>query len=105
MAARGSIAKEQITNQILKLFPEAFPYEKEIRIPVQENGEIVQIKVTLTAAKVNVEQGGDSALPGVEAWSNVINKLNEASKEEPEKVELTQEEKNDVAEMIARLGL
>lgn len=65
MAARGTEAKNIVTEQILKTFNKSFRYEKEIRIPVMENGELVQIKVTLTAAKTNVENGGDVAMPGL----------------------------------------
>ena len=57
-------AKEEITKKILEVFPSAFQYDKEIRIPWTENGEQVQIKLTLTAAKVMVNTGGDAAVPG-----------------------------------------
>ena len=39
MAARGSIAKEEVMNKNLATFPGAFMYEKELRIPMVENGE------------------------------------------------------------------
>lgn len=63
--ARGAESKEKITAEILKTFPGAFKYEKEIRIPIVENGETIQIKCVLTAAKVNVSNGDDTAIPGV----------------------------------------
>ena len=66
MAARGSIAKEEVMNKILATFPGAFKYEKELRIPMMENGEELQIKVTLTAAKNMVAAGGDTAIPGMQ---------------------------------------
>ena len=57
MAAKGSIAKTEIMSTILKAFPNSFAFNdgKEVRINYMENGELVQIKVTLTAAKVPVE--------------------------------------------------
>ena len=57
MAAKGSIAKTEIMSTILKTFPNSFAFNdgKEVRINYMENGELVQIKVTLTAAKVPVE--------------------------------------------------
>ena len=64
MAAKGAIAKEEVAQLILKTFPGAFKYEKELRIPMMENGEMLQIKVTLTAAKNMVNAGGDVAMPG-----------------------------------------
>ena len=51
MAARGAEVKEKLTQVLTKLFPESFMDGKTIRIPMKENGEIVEIKVTLTAAK------------------------------------------------------
>ena len=56
MAARGAWSKEQVWNKILETFPGSFVNEKEIRIPMIENGDRIEIKVTLTAAKTNVEE-------------------------------------------------
>ena len=49
--ARGSIAKQSITDEILNYFPGSFIHDKVIRIPVMENGAVVEIKVALTCAK------------------------------------------------------
>lgn len=102
MAARGAESKEKITQKILETFPGSFIYEKEIRVPVMENGEQVQIKVVLTCAKVNVECGGDVALPGdsvVVASTPVVS----ASGNLP--TEPSAEEKKNVADLMASLGL
>ena len=64
MAAKGALAKENITQAILETFPGSFKYDKEIRVPMFENGEPLQIKITLTAAKNMVENGADVAMPG-----------------------------------------
>ncbi len=63
MAVKGAASKQQVTEQILNTFEGSFVYDKEIRIPCIEDGQEVQIKVTLTAAKTNVERGGDTAVP------------------------------------------
>lgn len=57
MAIKGSEAKTEIMNKLLETFPNSFLYNdgKELRINYMENGELVQIKVTLTAAKTPVE--------------------------------------------------
>lgn len=102
--ARGSIAKEQITNQILSNFSGAFKHEKEIRIPVMENGELIQIKCVLTAAKVNVEAGSDTAVPGT---STPVAQKPTATleKNEPKTlVEPTAEEKANVSKFLNMLG-
>lgn len=63
MAARGAVSKEIITKLILKMFPESFsPDGKELRIPVMENGEEIQIKIALTAAKTNIERDSSGAV-------------------------------------------
>ena len=55
--AKGAESKAAVTKKILETFAGSFTYNdgKEIRIPCQEAGETVQIKVTLTCAKENVE--------------------------------------------------
>lgn len=49
--AKGTESKNLITEKLLATFEGSFISGKEIRIPCYENGEQVQIKVTLTAAK------------------------------------------------------
>ena len=70
--ARGQISKQIVTEKILKSFDGAFTYNdgKEIRIPLQEDGELIQIKVALTAAKENVNPGDDNAIPGTVIMNN-----------------------------------
>lgn len=56
MAAKGAKAKEEILKKIQEIFPGAFIHEKVLRIPMEENGDTVEIKVTLTAAKDCITQ-------------------------------------------------
>ncbi len=72
MAARGAQAKEIITKKILEIFNGAFIFDKLIRIPIEEDGEDVQIKVTLTAAKDNVDGGVTMATTPTEVNSELI---------------------------------
>ena len=81
-------------NKILEVFPNSFINGKEIRICGNENGEEVQIKVTLTAAKENivnetVEKPAAAATTSTEDYT----------------VEITPKEKRTVAEMLAALNL
>ena len=96
MAARGAEAKQIITDKILQIFEGSFIYGKEIRVPLQENGERVEIKVTLTCAKENV--GGDSAfaVPQGEASQPVQASVPAAP---------TEQEKANIADLMSRLGL
>ena len=101
MAVKGAAAKAEITSKILAAFPGSFQYDKEIRVPVMENGEEVQIKVVLTAAKVNVANGADTALPGdFPAPTNTP-----VTPERTAPVEPTAQEKQNVENLLVRLGL
>ena len=94
--AKGAAAKQEITKKILEVFEGSFVYNdgKEIRVPIVENGEVVQIKITLTAAKVAVEAGADTAVPGATP-----------TKAEDGVKEITADEKNEVNDLISALGL
>jgi len=112
MAAKGSVLKEQIIQKILETFPGAFKYDKEVRIPGDEGGEELQIKVTFTCAKVNVEPGEDTAVPGATATATATKeKTNSKSESTPiagstMKLEApTEEEKKNVANLLNMLGL
>ena len=105
MAARGAASKEMVANKILDTFPNAFKYEKEIRIPMEENGEIVQIKVTLTAAKTNVGAGDDTAVPGVDMTSFAATPEPAQIKQDAVYVEPTPEEKSKVKSFLGMMGL
>lgn len=100
MAARGSIAKETITKKILETFPNSFIYDKLIRIPIEENGETVEVKVTLTAAKdvvgdnvaiVDFSDNAPAATPPVE--------------QKKVDVTYTKEEEQNLAELLKALNL
>lgn len=77
MAVKGQVAKQQVTQEILKYFGDkAFIYDKDIRVNWVEDGQPCQIKITLTASKVAVEQGGDAAVPGdVVSTTSAISKV------------------------------
>lgn len=106
MAARGSVAKEEITNKILAEFPGSFKFDKEIRIPVMENGELVQIKITLTAAKVNVENGGDTATPGADLIKGMTQTVEgQVADSTTMSIEPTPEEKENVRILLSKLNL
>lgn len=90
---RGQSTKEKITKIILECFPNSFINGKEIRIAAQEDGEEVQIKVTLTAAKENVDHESNIA-PSAEK-SNMISSIAEPTEEEIERVK----------ELVNKLGI
>ena len=100
--ARGSQAKDQITRQILENFSGSFINEKEIRIPWIEDGEELQVKVTLTCAKVNVPNPN----AGNTANINSENTNTENTASDTNFIpELTEDEKNKVNDLIKKLQL
>ena len=100
--ARGAEEKQMVIDKIKEVFPEAFEYDKTIRIPIGD----VQIKVTLTAAKDNVEPGGDAAVPGVKATKVAITEGAEPVFEDVSvTVEPSAEELNAVSSLMESLGL
>lgn len=115
MAIKGTQAKSEVAKIILDTFGDrAFLYNdgKEIRINCTEAGELVQIKVALTAAKVAVEQGADSAVPGsIKPTAPTIPKSEmidfEAAETQPQvaPIEPTADEKARIKELMAKLGL
>lgn len=100
--ARGQEEKLIVINKIKEVFPEAFEYDKTIRIPIGD----VQIKVTLTAAKDNVEPGGDAAVPGIKATKVTIAEGAEPVFEDVSKaIEPSQSELDAVNNLMSQLGL
>lgn len=90
MAARGAEAKEKIIDVLIKLFPNGFMDGKTLRIPVKENGETIEVKVTLTAAK--------DILGGVQSNSNYS--FAEALSDMP-----TEEEIEEVRKYLSAMGM
>lgn len=100
--ARGQEEKLIVINKIKEVFPEAFEYDKTIRIPIGD----IQIKVALTAAKDNVEPGGDAAVPGVKATKVTIAEGAEPVFEDVSKtIEPSQSELDAVNNLMSQLGL
>ena len=102
--AKGAKSKQEVAEAILKCFGDkAFLYNdwKEFRVNTIEDGELVQIKIALTAAKTPVAQGDEDARPTA-AGDNKI-EFEEVSKDKI--VETTPEEKANVKKLLQKLGL
>lgn len=109
--AKGQVAKNEVAKIILDAFGDkAFLYNdgKEIRVDWTEAGESVQIKVALTASKVAVERGGDTALPAAAPIpkSEMLDFSDDAVEPQPPApAEPSADEKQVIADLIAKLGL
>lgn len=97
MAARGSIAKTNVEKKIQEAFGTDYvgTYDKKLYVNVDDGGERVQIAISLTCPKNPV---GAAPLADYDF---------EAMSVEPEKpqVEITEDEKQNIADLMARLGL
>ena len=93
MAARGAIAKTLIGTAILQVFPGSFidSDQKTIRIPTTCEGEPIEIKISMTAAKDLV--GGQAS--SVTASKQAV----------PQNREMTDEEIVEVKRLVTELGL
>ena len=100
MAAKGNVSKEKITNKILQMFEGAFVSGKELRIPMMEDGTEVQIKVTLTAAKTNIEHDGAVISSDEINFGPVTRAHVEAALASP-----SEEEKENLRNLLASLDL
>lgn len=92
--ARGSIAKTLIGTAILQVFPGSFIDSdgKTIRVPTTCEGEPIEIKISMTAAKDIVGSGQASS---VTATKQAV----------PQNTEMTNEEIAEVKRIISELGL
>ena len=98
--AKGQIIKQEILNKMLEVFPGSFMQDDKIlRIPVEEGGEPVEIKVTLTAAKDLLAGGGSLD------WSDSTDKKDAGTVASPLTTEPTEEEKQNVQRMLEKLGM
>ena len=108
MAIKGAVAKEQVIKELLTYFGDrAFQYDKDIRVNCVENGEMVQIKIALTAAKVAVEKDGDVALPAAAPIPKAEMVDFESSTPAPvaAPAEPSAQEKKNIQDLLAKLGL
>jgi hypothetical protein len=104
MAAKGTVLKNNITKEILKLFPGSFIYNKEIRIPGIEENENIQIKCVLTCAKTNVEETKANMGVAMEG-SNEINFDTATPNQSDSSLMPTEEEKKNIEILMKRLNL
>ena len=101
MAARGSESKNIIIAKLLETFAGSFIYDKNVIIPMVENGESLQIKIALTCAKTNVKSGMENAIPGAEISTAATPK----AIDNHGVAEVTEEEKQNVLKAMKALGL
>ena len=106
MAARGSESKNIITAKLLETFAGSFIYDKNIIIPMVENGESLQIKIALTCIKTNVsaEDSTPAEFKAAPASDNELN-FEDTPTPSPAEINATPEEKANIARLVEKFNI
>ena len=103
--AKGTIGKQQVADKIKAAFGQDWigEYDKKYYVWTTENGERIQIAISMTCPKVQVEvaataPGGDFNFEDDAPAAPVV-----ATGFAP--AEITDEERNNIVEMMKALGL
>lgn len=106
--AKGAVAKENVT----KIFAEAFgsnfigEYDKKIYVWANDGGEMVQIAVSLTCPKNPIEVDTSvSTATGDWDFSDTPKPAGPIAVANAAPAEITAEEKANIADLMAKLGL
>lgn len=107
MAAKGTEAKANVVKKLQEAFGPDFvgEFDKKVYVWAQENGEKIQIAIAMTCPKnpvgvinpASMDFGGDLDFENMGAAAVAPAKF--------EPAEITDEEKQNVADLMARLGL
>ena len=103
--ARGSIAKQAVINQLQTAFGQNWigEYDKKYYVWSQENGEQVQIAISLTCPKVPVEVSAGAQTGDFNFEDDAPNVVVAAGAFEP--ADISDEERARVNDLMKKLGL
>ena len=103
--ARGAIGKENVIKKIKEVFGADFigEYDKKIYVWTQENGERIQIALSLTCPKVQVAVADAPATGDFNFEDDAPSAVVAAGTFQP--AEITPEERDRVNDLMKRLGL
>lgn len=103
--AKGAIAKQAVVKKIQEAFQSDFigEIDKKVYVWAQENGERVQIALSLTCPKVPVATDSVPTASGGGDWNFEDSPLTFAPKAAT--AEITDEERQRVDDLMKKLGL
>lgn len=103
--AKGSIAKEKVEQKIIEAFGDDFVgiSDKKLYVWAEENGERIQVALTLTCPKVMIEGGSKPGITSI-ADSQELNFETMGTITETKSV-ISEDEKKNIEELMARLNL
>ena len=108
MAAKGSLAKEEVTKKIAEAFGQNFlgEYEKKLYILANENGEQIQIAISLTCPKNPIPFGEGQEEEEKKLLDIDVGGAFGSIATPPKRVtEITEEEKRNLEAPMKRLNL
>lgn len=102
---KGSIAKEKVEQKIIEAFGDDFVgiSDKKLYVWAEENGERIQVALTLTCPKVMIEGGSKPVVTSI-ADSQELNFETMGTITETKSV-ISEDEKKNIEELMARLNL
>lgn len=103
--ARGTIAKQNVVNQLQSAFGQNWigEYDKKYYVWSQENGERIQIAISLTCPKVPVEVSSAPIAGDFNFEDDAPGVVVAAGGYQP--AEITDEERDRVRDLMRTLGL
>ena len=103
--AKGAVGKQNVINKIKEAFGADFigEYDKKIYVWTQENGERIQIALSLTCPKVQVAVATAAATSDFNFEDDAPSTVVAAGAFEP--ADITAEERDRVNDLMAKLGL
>jgi hypothetical protein len=106
--ARGSIAKENVVKILKKTFGESFigEYDKKYYVFADDGGEQVQISIALTCPKNPIAVDKSISVPsGDYDFSDDAIEETAVAVISAEPAEITEQEQENLAKLMSRLGL
>ena len=108
LIAKGALAKQAVINKIAAAFGDDYigEYDKKQYVWANENGERVQIAITLTCPKTPIEIASNVNNAGGDwNFTDDIPKATPIAVSNAAPAEITEAEKQNIADLMARLGL
>lgn len=106
--ARGNEAKEKLMNKIIQMPNVSFIgcYDKKYYFFEEENGEQVQIAISLTCPKNPIQVDANASLDNGDLdFTDDAPKTSKIAVSAAPPAEITDDEKKNIAELMAKLGL
>lgn len=106
--AKGATAKEEVVKKIAEAFGNNFigEFDKKVYLWANDGGEMVQIAISLTCPKNPIQVDTSVSLDdGDFDFTDDAPKTPKVAVSAAPPAEITEEEKKNIAELMAKLGL